>query len=219
LTRREKLRAAALRQWADPDARERILAGQRAARLFRENQGLATWAANRYAWSALDFDDLRQAALLGLHRAAAKYDPERGARFSTVAAWYMFSEIGKEIATTRSLVRVPAHRPVKDGPRAISLETPIAEDMPLGSLLPSDDEDAPEVGADRALTRERVEEALGTLRDRDRFVVEHRFGLNGCGGRTMTLDEIGRHLSISRARVGQIEARALGRLRFRLPKT
>ena len=174
--------------------------------------------ARRFLGTGLDYDDLLQCALLGLHRAAGKYDPERGAQFSTVAYWYMRSEIGKEVATTRSLVRVPAHRPVKDGPSAISLETPIAEDMPLGSLLPSDGEDAPEVGADRALTRERVAAALGTLPDRDRFVLEHRFGLNGCDGRTMTLDEIGRHLSISRARVGQIEQRALARLRFRLPQ-
>ena len=219
MTRREKLRAAALRQWADPEARDRLLRGQRTARLFRENQALASWMARKFLGTGLEFDDLLQCALLGLHQAAGKFDPERGAKFSTVAYWYMRSEIGKEVATTRSLVRVPAHRPAKDGPRAISLETPIAEDLPLGSLLPSHDEDAPEVGADRALTRERVEAALGTLHERDRFVVEHRFGLNGCGGRTMTLDEIASRLSISRARVGQIEARALGRLRFRLPKT
>jgi RNA polymerase primary sigma factor len=198
---RAKLRAAALRQWSDPDARDRLLRGQRTARLFRENQALARWMARKFLGTGLDYDDLLQCALLGLHQAAAKYDPERGAKFSTVAYWYMRSEIGKEVATTRSLVRVPAHRPKKDGPRAISLEMPIAEDMPLGSLLPSDDEDAPEVGAERALTRERVEEALGTLRERDRFVVEHRFGINGARHQH-TLDEIASRLSISRARVG-----------------
>ncbi len=213
---RAKLRAAALSQWADPPARDRILRGQRTARLFRENQGLARWMARKFLGTGLEYDDLLQCALLGLHQAAGKFDPERGAKFSTVAYWYMRSEIGKEVATTRSLVRVPAHRPAKDGPRAISLETPIAEDLPLGSLLPSDGEDAPEVGADRALTRERVEEALRTcLPERDRFVVEHRFGINGARY-PHTLDEIASRLSISRARVGQIEARALERLRFRL---
>lgn len=171
--------------------------------------------ARRFLGTGLEYDDLLQCALLGLHRAAEKYDSERGAEFSTVAYWYMRSEIGKEVATTRSLVRVPAHRPPKDGPRAISLETPIAEDKPLRSLLSSDDEDAPEVGADRALTRERVEAALGTLSERDRFVVEHRFGINGARY-SHTLDEIASRLSISRARVGQIEKRALERLRFRL---
>lgn len=217
-TTRAKLRSAALRQWSDPEARERLLAGQRTARLFRENQALAPWMARRFLGTGLDYEDLLQCALLGLHQAAGKFDPERGAKFSTVAYWYMRSEIGKEVATTRSLVRVPAHRPVKDGPRAISLETPIAEDMPLGSLLPSDDEDAPEVGADRALTRERVGVALDTLPERDRFVVEHRFGINGAR-HPHTLDEIGVMLGVSRARVGQIEARALARLRFRLPRT
>lgn len=213
---REKLRAAALSQWADPEARDRLLRGQRTARLFRKNQALAKWMARKFLGTGLEYDDLLQCALLGLHQAAGKLDPERGAKFSTVAYWYMRSEIGKEVGTTRSLVRVPAHRPPGDGPRAISLETPIAEDLPLGSLRPSGDEDAPDVGADRALTRERVEEALGTLPERDRFVVEHRFGINGARY-PHTLDEIAPMLGVSRARVGQIEARALGRIRFRLP--
>ncbi|MEO0652527.1 MAG: sigma-70 family RNA polymerase sigma factor, partial [Planctomycetota bacterium] len=143
---REKLRAAAFRQWSDPEARERILAGQRARRLVTSNLPLATWAASRYLWSRLDFDDLRQAALLGLHKAAGKYDPERGGRLSTVAAWYMFSAIKAEIAATRSTIRVQSHRPA---PSVGSLD---AEER---SLLPSDDEDGPEVGAERAAPRAR----------------------------------------------------------------
>lgn len=208
---REKLRTAALRQWSDPDARERILAGQRARRLVTNNLPLATWAASRYLWSGLDFDDLRQAALLGLYKAAGKYDPERGAPFSTVAAWYMFSELKAEIAVTRSTIRMPGYRPLSDGQSVGSLD---ADERPL---LPSDDEDAPEVGAERALLRERVGAALGELPERERFVLEHRFGINGDRYRH-TLDEIAQMLGVSRARVGQIEKRALERVRFRVPR-
>ncbi len=206
---REKLRAAALRQWSDPEARERILAGQRAARLVRDNLALATWAASRYLWSRLDFDDLRQAAVLGLHQAATKYDPGRGAKFSTVAAWYMFSAIRAEIANMRSTVRAPGYRPA---PRVGSLDED--EERPL---LPADEEDGPEVGAEHALLRERVGAALSELPERERFVVEHRFGINGAR-HPHTLDEIAPMLGVSRARVGQIETRALERLRFRLPE-
>ncbi len=209
-TTRAKLRDAALRQWSDPEARERILAGQRAARLVRDNLALATWAASRYLWSRLDFDDLRQAAVLGLHQAATKYDPGRGAKFSTVAAWYMFSAIRAEIANMRSTVRAPGYRPA---PRVGSLDED--EERPL---LPADEEDGPEVGAEHALLRERVGAALGELPERERFVVEHRFGINGAR-RSHTLDEIAPMLGVSRARVGQIEGRALERLRFRLPST
>ncbi len=206
---REKLRARASEQWADPVRRARILAGQRAVRLFRDNLALATWAAHRFAWSGLDFDDLRQCALLGLHRAAKKYEPGRGATFGTVAAWYMFSAIRKEIAATRSLVRVPEDRAA---PKTVSLD----EHGGLGTFLPSGDDDGPEVEAERAAERERVGAALGTLRERERFVLEHHFGINGAG-RAHTLDEIAPMLGVSRARVWQIERRALARLRFRLP--
>lgn len=214
-TTRAKLRAAALRQWAAPESRARILAGQRARRLVTNNLALASWMAGRYAWTGLDFDDLRQAALLGLMKAAERYDPERGTTFSTVAFLWMRSTIGAEIAATRSTIRVPGYRPLSDGPGVGSLDAD--EERPLRSLLPSDDEDGPEVGADRALLRERVGAALGTLPERDRFVVEHRFGINGAR-HPHTLDEIAPMLGVSRARVGQIEARALERLRFRLPK-
>lgn len=179
------------------------------------NLALASWMAGRYAWTGLDFDDLRQAALLGLMKAAERYDPDRGAAFSTFAYHWMRSAVGAEIAGTRSTIRVPGYRPLSDGPGVGSLDAD--EERPLRSLLPSDDEDAPQVGADRALTRERVGAALDELPERERFVVEHRFGISGAR-HPHTLDEIGRHLSISRARVGQIEKRALERLRCRLPR-
>lgn len=212
---RAKLRAAALRQWSDPEARERILAGQRARRLVTNNLALASWMADRYAWTGLDFDDLRQAAHLGLMEAAERFDPDRGSAFSTYAYHWMRSSIGAEIAATRSTIRVPGYRPLSDGPGVGSLDAD--EERPLRSLLPCDDEEAPEVGAERALLRERVGAALDTLPERDRFVVEHRFGINGARY-PHTLDEIGVMLGVSRARVGQFEARALARLRFRLPK-
>jgi RNA polymerase sigma factor (sigma-70 family) len=211
LSTRQKLRASALRQWADPKARARILAGQRVRRLVTNNLALASWMAGRYAWTGLDFDDLRQAAILGLMKAAERYDPERGTAFSTVAFLWMRSSIGAEIAATRSTIRVPGYRPLSDGPGVGSLDA--HEERPL----PSDDEDGPEVGADRALLRERVGAALGTLPERDRFVVEMRFGINGAR-HPHTLDEIAPMLGVSRARVGQIEARALERLRFKLPE-
>jgi RNA polymerase primary sigma factor len=53
--------------------------------------------------------------------------------------------------------------------------------------------------------------ALGQLPERDRLVVKLRFGLDGAS--SMTLDEVARRCDVSRARVGQIEHRALQRLR------
>lgn len=93
-----------------------------------------------------------------------------------------------------------------------SLEEPLAGDdgVVLGDLIR--DETA-ELAFDqepdfdiRGLTR-----ALGQLPERDRLVVEMRFGLGGAS--SMTLDEVARRCDLSRARVGQIEHRALQRLR------
>jgi RNA polymerase primary sigma factor len=57
--------------------------------------------------------------------------------------------------------------------------------------------------------------ALGALPDRDRLVIEMRFGLGGAT--PMTLDQVARKCDLSRARVGQIEHRALQRLRRLAP--
>ena len=170
--------------------------------------------ASRFAHPGLDFDDLRQAATLGLMRAAEKFDPGRGAAFSTLAWWWMRSAIQQEVMGNRTTIRVPAHRPVGDGPRAVSLGT-VVGDTTLGSLLVDRDSESPVDGAERSLLRERVRDALGTLRPRDAEVVEMRFGINGAR-RPHSLAEIARRLGVTGERVRQIEGRALERLRFRL---
>lgn len=220
---RARLRSAAHRQWANPTARSRILLGQRAAAerrwrrgLIENNLGLAAWMASRFAYPSLDFDDLRQAALLGLMKAAEKFDPRRGVAFSTLAWWWMRSAIQQEVMGTRTTIRVPAHRPVGDGPRAVSLGT-VVGDSTLGSLLVDGNSESPVEGAERSLLSERVRDALETLRPRDAEVVELRFGINGAR-RPHSLAEIARRFGVTRERVRQIEGRALGRLRFRLSK-
>jgi RNA polymerase primary sigma factor len=98
-------------------------------------------------------------------------------------------------------------------------QDPMSLDMPVGqedsSLLGDFIEDDKVLGpvekADRQLLKEQVRGVLSLLSDREREVLEMRFGLND--GQDHTLEEVGRHFGVTRERIRQIEAKALRKLR------
>jgi RNA polymerase sigma factor (sigma-70 family) len=91
--------------------------------------------------------------------------------------------------------------PVDAGPRARSLE----------SFLADDDAEDPLDGAIDRQELDRTRVAVQQLDDRSRFVLQHRFGLDGGGARSLA--EVGRVMKLSRERVRQIEKEALRTLR------
>ena len=95
----------------------------------------------------------------------------------------------------------------------VSLETPIGEeeDSHLGDFIEDRTAQAPADAATFQLLKEQVDEVLYTLTDRERRVLQLRFGLED--GRSRTLEEVGREFSVTRERIRQIEAKALRRLR------
>ena len=95
----------------------------------------------------------------------------------------------------------------------VSLETPIGEeeDSHLGDFIEDRTAQAPADAATFQLLKEQVDEVLFTLTDRERRVLQLRFGLED--GRSRTLEEVGREFSVTRERIRQIEAKALRRLR------
>jgi RNA polymerase primary sigma factor len=95
----------------------------------------------------------------------------------------------------------------------VSLETPIGEDAEneLGDLIQDVTAPAPADVAAQSSMREQVDRVLSNLQDRERRVLELRFGL--FDGRPRTLEEIGGELNLTRERIRQIERKALGRLR------
>ena len=95
----------------------------------------------------------------------------------------------------------------------VSLETPIGEeeDSHLGDFIQDDNVLVPAEAAAFTLLKEQLSEVLGTLTDRERKVLELRFGLDD--GRARTLEEVGKEFNVTRERIRQIEAKALRKLR------
>jgi RNA polymerase primary sigma factor len=96
----------------------------------------------------------------------------------------------------------------------MSLETPVGNNddaTELGDFLADDTVVEPGDAASRELLREQIKNVLAFLSDREREVLEMRFGLND--GKDHTLEEVGRSFGVTRERIRQIEAKALRKLR------
>ena len=101
----------------------------------------------------------------------------------------------------------------KAAKQSLSLDAPIVEgeDSYIGDFI--EDKRLPqpaEVATDRAL-KEELQDLLASLPEKERRVIELRFGL--VDGRSRTLDEVGQEFRVTRERIRQIEAKALRKLR------
>jgi RNA polymerase primary sigma factor len=95
----------------------------------------------------------------------------------------------------------------------MSLEMPIGQEdnSLLGDFIEDDKIPGPVDAANRQLLKDHIKLSLGVLSEREREVLEMRFGL--VDGQDHTLEEVGKHFSVTRERIRQIEAKALRKLR------
>ncbi len=119
------------------------------------------------------------------------------------------AEIGLELAEVRELMGL-ATAPV-------SLEAPLGDDGSgrVADLVPDNSSEGPFERATDSLQREGLDRALRLLTERERTVIELRYGLTG--QEPLTLEQIGRDFGITRERVRQIESNSLRKLK-RLPQ-
>lgn len=105
------------------------------------------------------------------------------------------------------------NRIIRASEEPMSLESPVGteDNSQLGDFIEDQDALEPMDAAAREMLREQVKNALAVLSDREREVLELRFGL--IDGKDRTLEEVGQHFKVTRERVRQIEAKALRKLR------
>jgi RNA polymerase primary sigma factor len=112
-----------------------------------------------------------------------------------------------------SLAAAKVGRVLRAAEEPISLESPVGseDNSLLGDFIEDEDAQEPMDAAAREMLREQIKHALAVLSDREREVLEMRFGL--LDGKDHTLEEVGQAFNVTRERIRQIEAKALRKLR------
>jgi RNA polymerase primary sigma factor len=213
-------------------------------RFVAANLRLVVSLARRFRHTFLTQADLIQEGTLGLLRAVDGYDPTRGTRFSTYAAWWIKHGITRALANHGLTVRVPAHvlglrAQLSRAARSFTAEHGRSpSDSELSGLLEvsskavgsarragpvvdelSDaivDEEALDLDAvlDQPVVVGEMVDALERLPGIEGAVIRKRFALDG--EEPMTLAELGEVHCLSRERIRQIEKQALKRMRGEL---
>jgi RNA polymerase primary sigma factor len=233
----------------------RIASGDMQAqqRLIEANLRLVVSIAKRYNNHGVLLLDLIQEGNLGLIRAAQKFDPARGFRFSTYATWWIRQAISRAVAEHTRAIHIPVHvveliykmrrvtrqlyqdlgrdpfpeeiaqslhltkerivelQSMADIP--VSLDAPFSEDEQyrLADTLEDTHAAVPADVVTHQVLRDQIASALETLSQRERQIIEMRYGLQD--GYCHTLEEMSNHFKLTRERIRQIEVKALHTLR------
>jgi RNA polymerase sigma-32 factor len=236
-------------------------------RLVNAYMRLAISMASRYRRYGAPMPDLIQEAGVGLMKAAEKFDPDRGVRFSTYAVWWIKASIQDYVMRNWSMVRTGSTSSQKalffnlrrvraklereagasgvrlNGSRlremiAAEVGVPLRDvemmdarlagaDFSLNAQQAGEDgrewletleDDGPQAaetvtrGADLARVRGWLADALNSLNARERMIIVER----KLRDEPRTLESLGQELGLSKERIRQLEAQALGKLRKRL---
>jgi RNA polymerase primary sigma factor len=119
----------------------------------------------------------------------------------------------EEIAEELGVSPKKVERIIKVSQRPLSLEMPVGEedDSFLGDFIEDGEAPSPTDQASQQLLREQIDDIFASLTPREVRILQLRFGL--VDGYSYTLEEVGKKFGVTRERIRQIEAQALGRLR------
>jgi len=140
----------------------------------------------------------------------SKYDNARKKLLQNLGRMPLPEEIAAEMGVEPELV----YKLEKIRQKAVSLEMPIGEDEKDGILAEFIEDEktlSPSDYTARNILKERLKEISSILTDRERKILEMRFGLDD--GKVKTLEEVGKEFGITRERVRQIQSKALEKMR------
>ncbi|MBQ2713196.1 MAG: RNA polymerase sporulation sigma factor SigK [Clostridia bacterium] len=177
--------------------------------LIKHNLRLVAHIVKKYS-NVGENDDLISVGTIGLMKAIATFDPDKGTQLATFAARCIENEVLMMIRSNKK------HKNV------VSLSSPIGNDTEGNELtvidLISDTEENTFRKVDNQLLRERIDEIMrSVLSKREYTVMVDRYGLLGNPVRTQK--EVGKKLKISRSYVSRIEKRALMKIREHIDRT
>lgn len=134
----------------------------------------------------------------------------------------LLQELGREplpeeISSELNLPLEKVHHIQRISQDTVSLETPVGdeseEESLLGEFVEDEKELTPEQQATYEILRKDLREILADLSPREQKILKMRFGLDEYGGKTHTLEEVGKEFGVTRERIRQIEAKAFERIR------
>lgn len=212
----------AIRKWQDEGDRRSL------ELLVRSHARQAYAQAIRWTDNPVHLEDLAAEGMIGLMRAADKFDRSQDVRFSTYAAWWVMTHISAALVRVKSVIDMPsrtyrdarmgrlhgedAHRAQMAIEGAIALEAPTgdgglaAEGLCSPDLTP--EEVATAASSATALAR-MIHEALGELSPQEREIILRR-KLQPVPD---SLDDLATEMGMGRDRLRQVETRAMNRLR------
>jgi len=201
----------------------RIRAGDMTAatELADRNRGIVHVIARRCSHPRLSREDLVSTGMVGLMEAARRFDPDRGVKFISYAAYWIQREITGALGRDCGPAHVPVgalqkHPKLWTAFRAVGMDDRGDGDnrRSVGATLAQDTFADPLNEASRRSDAARLRAALRSLTPVQRGVLEARFGL--MDGEERTFREIAVARGVSKARIQQIEIAALEMARRRL---